>query len=78
MLYMVTFTINIPHVSIYTSTMDPMGTDCLGILFAVRLWWVRKLAPCATDASPECARTVIGLSSVIVVQAQEPTDGFRD
>ena len=58
--------------------MDPMGTDCLGILFAVRLWWVRKLAPCATDASPECARTVIGLSSVIVVQAQEPTDGFRD
>ena len=25
MLYMVTFTINISHVSIYTSTMDPMG-----------------------------------------------------
>ena len=61
MLYMVTFTINIPHVSIYTSTMDPMGTDCLGILFAVRLWWVRKRKPLAL---PMQARNgVLGVSS---------------
>ena len=37
MVYMVTFTINIPHffVSIYTSTMDPLGQSgnlCLGHL----------------------------------------------
>ena len=34
---------------------------------------------CASLPLARCHRTVIGLSSyVIVVQAQEPTDGFRD